>query len=219
MTHSGAFLVDTVCNLWGTVVLEPDQLARFAVQALLAQAGMRIDHSGGDCEEALDACRQAGTGLLLTEISLPGTSFARFARRALEERPNLRIVVLTGEEDGTLLREAVTAGACAILSKYADPGGIAGRVSSCRRGGLTLDEVTMPLVVSDLPHPENPPALTVREREILSLLSCGLTMHMAARRLGLAESTVKTHAAKASARLGASNAREAVRLARRFGVI
>lgn len=211
--------METPSSLGKTILLEPDQLTRFALQALLGHAGMPVDHAGDDPETVLQFCRELRVGVLITELTLPDTSFPRFARQTLRERPHLRIIVLTGEEDPALLREAVGVGACAVLSKYADPSAIAGRVGSARRGGLILDEVTMPLVLGDLPHPEQPPALSTRERQILALIGDGLTMLAAARELGLAQSTVKTHAAKAAARLGAESSQEAARVARRLGII
>lgn len=62
-------------------------------------------------------------------------------------------------------------------------------------------------------------ALTPREIEVLELLGEGLPNKAIAERLGISHQTVKFHVASISAKLGASNRTEAVRLALRRGLI
>ena len=52
--------------------------------------------------------------------------------------------------------------------------------------------------------------LTARQREVLGALARGRQLKEIARELGIAESTVKSHLAKACERLGASTRAEAV---------
>lgn len=59
-------------------------------------------------------------------------------------------------------------------------------------------------------QPEEAPRLTRREREILVLLTAGLTRKQIARQLGLAEPTVRNHLTRLYRRLGVQDARQAV---------
>jgi DNA-binding CsgD family transcriptional regulator len=61
--------------------------------------------------------------------------------------------------------------------------------------------------------------LTVREQQVLELLAEGLPNKAIAARLGISDQTVKFHVASISAKLGASNRTEAVRLALRRGLL
>lgn len=61
--------------------------------------------------------------------------------------------------------------------------------------------------------------LTPREIEVLELLAEGLPNKSIAERLGISDQTVKFHVASISAKLGASNRTDAVRLALRRGLI
>lgn len=61
--------------------------------------------------------------------------------------------------------------------------------------------------------------LTAREKEVLELLAEGLPNKAIAARLGISDQTVKYHVASVSAKLGAANRTEAVRLALQRGLV
>lgn len=61
--------------------------------------------------------------------------------------------------------------------------------------------------------------LTARQLEVLALLARGLSVEQAADRLGVGQSTVRTHIRRILRRTGASSQLEAVALARRHGVV
>jgi DNA-binding NarL/FixJ family response regulator len=61
--------------------------------------------------------------------------------------------------------------------------------------------------------------LTSREQQVLELLAEGLPNKAIAVRLGISDQTVKFHVASISAKLGATNRTEAVRLALRRGLL
>jgi DNA-binding NarL/FixJ family response regulator len=61
--------------------------------------------------------------------------------------------------------------------------------------------------------------LTVRETQVLDLLAEGLPNKAIATRLGISDQTVKFHVAAITAKLGATNRTDAVRLALRRGLV
>jgi DNA-binding NarL/FixJ family response regulator len=187
--------------------------------ALLSSCGLPVGKDTEDPDEAAQSCRDRGVGVLVTEIVLSGTTITELAERVRSTRPNLRIVVLTSEEDPRALGRAVEAGACAVLSKFSDPAATVARVGATTRGGLLLDEITAPLVLAGARREEPEIYLTEKEVAVLNLVAEGRTLYAVSRELNVAESTVKSHAAKAAARLGARNSREAARIARNLGLL
>lgn len=61
--------------------------------------------------------------------------------------------------------------------------------------------------------------LTPRQRQVLGLLADGLPVKVVARRLGLAEATVRNHVRSVLAALGAHSQLEAVAVARKHGIL
>lgn len=71
----------------------------------------------------------------------------------------------------------------------------------------------------DAPDPADPPAITSRETEVVTLASYGLTSAEIAEQLGVSVGTVKTHFDNLYARLGVSDRAAAVACALRHGLI
>lgn len=99
-------------------------------------------------------------------------------------------------------------------------------VSAARESGAAADAILMAAPdaadpeSAGLPEPvELVEPLTRREQEVLELLAEGLPNKAIAARLGISDQTVKFHVASISAKLGATNRTEAVRLALRRGLL
>ena len=91
----------------------------------------------------------------------------------------------------------------------------------CRRADIRIVAITGPPLLNWLRRETGDFELVLpaREREVLELLLQGHGIRSAANALGLAESTVKNHAAKAAARLGMTSSKQAAREAERRGLL
>jgi DNA-binding CsgD family transcriptional regulator len=125
------------------------------------------------------------------------------------------------EQHVGVLGETLRAGVSAILSKYTHPQSLMYRLGTVFSRGLLLDEITGPPLLNWLRRETGDFELVLpaREREVLELLLQGHGIRSAANALGLAESTVKNHAAKAAARLGMTSSMPAAREAERRGLL
>jgi DNA-binding NarL/FixJ family response regulator len=112
------------------------------------------------------------------------------------------VAVVEGHSAGTT-RAALEAGADAVIAAEGWVAAIAPVIRVVRTGVLCI-----PSEARELLHP--PPALSLRERQVLALVAVGLTNAQIADRLFLYESTVKTHITAAFRRLGVHSRREAI---------
>ncbi|MDT0438358.1 LuxR C-terminal-related transcriptional regulator [Streptomyces sp. NPDC005840] len=90
--------------------------------------------------------------------------------------------------------------------------------------GLTgPDDIADPSATASAPVPEEDappadPALTARERGVLSLLARGMSNRLIARKLDISEKTVKNHLSSIYLKIGATHRTQAALYARRIGL-
>ncbi|MBI5239660.1 MAG: PAS domain-containing protein [Elusimicrobia bacterium] len=94
-----------------TVLLVEDEEAVRALSArTLARAGYRV-LSAGDARSALELVQDGSVkaDLLLTDVVLPGLSGPDLAARLLQARPRLKVLFISGYEDGILAKHGMLA--------------------------------------------------------------------------------------------------------------
>ena len=131
------------------------------------------------------------------------------------------VLVLTTFDDDEYLFGALNAGAAGFLLKTAEPTEIIAAVRAAGRGEAILSpQVTARVVQRALAAPAQLPdleVLTGREREVLAGIGDGLSNPQLAARLGIGESTVKTHVSAVLSKLGVSTRLQAAKIAYRAG--
>lgn len=188
-----------------------------------AREGLQVVAEASDGEEAVRKARHLAPDVVLMDLVLPGALDGIAATaRILADRPATRVLVLTSHGDDDTVLPAVRAGAVGYLLKDIDPADLEAAIRAAHRGQAVLAPRVTGAVLAAASSREHRPAgldtLTAREREVLALLGEGLTNRLIARRLGVAEKTVKTHVSHVLAKLGLSDRTQAALLAAREGV-
>ena len=123
-------------------------------------------------------------------------------------------VLIVGPADARKRLRANLHGSIEVVEEFAT-------VSAARESGVAADAIVMaapdPKGVGLQESFQEP--LTHREQEVLELLAEGLPNKAIAAQLGISDQTVKFHVASISAKLGATNRTEAVRIALRRGLL
>jgi DNA-binding NarL/FixJ family response regulator len=200
------------------VVIVDDHVAlRRGMELLLRRHGHHIVGTADDAEQAEQLILRRRPDVALLDLALPGESGAGLARRLLAHDPDLRIVLYTGAADEQQLLDGLDAGAAGFALKSGDPDELEQAIRTVADGGEYLDPRLTPLLRRDTQGDGN--VLSPREREILELLSQGLSGEDAAKRLFLSSETVRTHVRNAMTKLGAATRVHAVALALQRGEI
>lgn len=129
-----------------------------------------------------------------------------------------RIIVLTTYDTDADILRAVEAGAAGYLLKDAPRADLLGAIRAAARGETVLAPVVAGRLVSRVRGPR-PEALSARETEVLALVARGLTNVQIGRALFVSEATVKTHLARACAKLGVTGRTAAVTRAMEIGAL
>jgi DNA-binding NarL/FixJ family response regulator len=160
----------------------------------------------GSAPAAVVCCPEGGAGEVAAEV-----------RRISDVVPGAAVVVFVRSAAVELARAAVRAGARGFLHAGMPPQQIARAVSVVAEGELALPRELLKGLLAE-GHGPDAPVLGPRQREVLELVAEGLSNAEIARRLYLAESTVKQHLRKAYKILGVKNRREAAVALLRGGV-
>lgn len=159
--------------------------------------------------EALARVEEFEPDVVLMDLSMPEMDGIEATRRIAEHHPSSRVLVLTSFSDQTRILDALEAGADGYLLKHADPDEIADAIRSVNAGESPLDPKAARTLVESRRADRAAPQLTDREREVLLLVRDGLANKQIARRLGIAERTVKAHLTSVFQRLGVTDRTQA----------
>jgi DNA-binding NarL/FixJ family response regulator len=201
------------------VVIVDDHVAlRRGMELLLRRHGHHVVGTADDAESAESVILRRRPDVALIDLALPRASGAELTRRLLEEDPDMRIVLYTGAADERQLLEGLDAGAAGFALKSGDPDELEEAIRTVADGGEWMDPRLKPLLAANTVNGRTH-VLSPREREILGLLSKGLSGEEASKQLFLSSETVRTHVRNAMNKLGATTRVHAVALALQRGEI
>ncbi|MBV6491293.1 MAG: response regulator transcription factor [Fimbriimonadaceae bacterium] len=154
-----------------------------------------------DGQEALDACLAETPDVLLTDVNMPRMSGVELATKLSAESPEIKIVVLTVQEDDETVYDAFRAGALGYLLKSSTPQDVIEAIRLAAKGEAKITPKIAAKVVADFRRVReiDPPddtelyVLSDREQEILDLIAEGMRNKEIANKLCIAEKTVKNH--------------------------
>lgn len=160
-----------------------------------------------DSEEDLEIVGQAKSGkeavrlvtellpdILLLDIAMPDQDGITTAKKISTAFPVVRIIMLTASEDEDDLLNALKAGARGYVVKGVHAKELASVVRAVVDGETYISPTMAAALLIELTKPQEPNPLsdlTVREKEILSLVAEGLTNREIGLKIHLAEKTIK----------------------------
>ena len=187
------------------LVVDDHHLVRVGLITLLEAApGIQVAGEAADGEQALAAAAATAPDVVLMDLSMPVLDGVAATRRLLAERPGTRVVALTSFSDRQRVTDILAAGATGYVLKDCRPEDLLAAVRAAADGHVPLD----PRVAAALLPSREPPLadqLSEREKQVLRLVAAGLTNKQIARRLGIAESTVKVHTGNIFRRIGVTD--------------
>lgn len=164
----------------------------------------------GEAETGLDAVRKARQlkpDVIIMDLMMPEMNGASATAAILRESPQTKIIILTSFTGAPEVRQAVDAGAVAVLDKDSSQDVIISAIRDAVAG-------KSPSIQPQDPDPKPPEAkITPRQAEVLKLVAKGFTNKEIARLLNIGSESVKEHIANILIRLDASSRSEAVAIA------
>lgn len=207
------------------LVVDDHELFRAGMLAVLGSLpGIEVAGEASTGEEALESVARLRPDVVLMDLRMPGIGGLAATGRITERHPDIKVVVLTMNEDPDSVFAALRAGARGYLLKESGADDVHRVVEGVMRGEAVFGPKVAEHVVrffaggGSAPATSAFPHLTTREREVLDLMARGLDNASIARQLFLSEKTVRNRVSDILAKLQAGTRAEAVARARDAGI-
>jgi DNA-binding NarL/FixJ family response regulator len=169
------------------------------------------------------ASRHPGPDLVFVDLGLPGCTGLQAFVRFRKSLPRVRVVVFSANDDRRTIFAAMDRGAAGYIPKTHTPDMILAAVRGLAAGHTYVPEAAIhdgraASTGRSRYRSELGARLTDRQLDVLRLMASGLNNGRIARRLSIAENTVKQHTKAVFAALGVSSRAAAVAAAHRHGV-
>ena len=176
----------------------------------------------GTAREAIFEARSTKPDVILLDVVMPEQSGLEAIPTLLHEQPEVKILVLSMQDDPRYVRAAFAAGASGYVLKEAADVEVVSAVREVARGGRYVHpELGARLIEADADaarKAEQDP-LSDREREVLRLLALGHTNQEIAKQLFISVRTAETHRAHIMQKLRLTSRAELVRYAIEQGLL
>jgi len=210
------------------IVVADDQALMRAGFRMILDAADDLEVAGEaiDGADAVRAFERLHPDVVVMDVRMPTMDGIEATRRITSLDAGAKVLILTTFDLDEYVYDALRAGASGFLLKDRPPEELVAAVRIVAAGeALLAPSVTRRLIAEfatrpgQVRAPEGLDELTDREREVLVLMAQGASNAEIARRLFVAETTVKTHVGHVLRKLGLRDRAQAVVLAYESGLV
>jgi len=202
------------------VLADDHRIVRDGLCALLArEKDIELIGQADDGLGAVRLARELRPDIVVTDVSMPGLNGVEATRRIRADEPSVRVLCLSVHAESRMVLAVLEAGASGYVLKDCSYDELALAIRKAMADQVHLSAELVGLVVKEVRSRGQPPsagstaALTPREREMVQLLSEGLSTQQIADRLHVSIKTVATHREHVMQKLDISSLAELTRYA------
>jgi len=180
------------------LIVDDHPLIRRGLSAVIEETqGMTIVGQAMDGLQAIRRARDLSPDVVLMDIFMPTMNGVEATAILVRNHPWMKVVMLTISDKEEDLYSAIKAGASGYLLKNVRPMELVDALRQVVQGGAIITPHLAPRLLDELLEDvidsPSPTALTHRERDVLELVSAGLSNREIAAKLFVSENTIKTH--------------------------
>jgi DNA-binding NarL/FixJ family response regulator len=214
------------------IIVEDHPLFRQGIiDALSFELDISVVGDAGTGEDGLRIIREMQPHVAILDVNLPGINGQQITRQLVNDQVPTRIILLTGYDDTEQKIHAMRSGAAAFCTKNIQPKDLIEVVRQVYSGHFVIDhrvfdqdglknylggDTDDPKKSSVIPSEPVLP-LSVREMEVLSCVTQGMSNKEIARYLNISQQTVKNHITSILRKLGLEDRTQAAIFAVREG--
>lgn len=195
------------------LVIDDDASIREAIDSLLRSIGLQTRLFASP-EEFLESTPPDAPCCLILDVRLPGRSGLDFLQELTKEKINIPVIFITGHGDISMSVRAMKAGAIEFLTKPFREQDMLDAVQLAIERDRARRE--REAILDNVRQRFN--SLTLRERQVLTLVATGLRNKQIAADIGIKEITVKVHRSHGMTKMGAKSLVDLVWMADQLGL-
>ncbi|MBN9629783.1 MAG: response regulator transcription factor [Actinobacteria bacterium] len=201
------------------VIADDHPVVRAGIRALLdGEDDLEVVGEASTADEAVSLADASTPDLVLMDLQFADGPRGVEATRRIRTLPSPpHVLVLTNYDTDTDILSAIEAGASGYLLKDAPPDELVAAVRAAAAGESALAPVIASRLMARMRSPQI--TLSSRELEVLELVAQGAGNAEIARRLHIADATVKSHLVHVFTKLGVASRTAAVNAARERGML
>lgn len=162
--------------------------------------------------ELLEYLNTATPDIILLDLKMPLMKGDEALQLALNKNPELRIIIVTSEDDVTSLEQSLSKGAKGFVSKVSCKDELFGAIIAVHNGHVHFSQDIFEMLIGGIrkntsgsKDNDTFQQLSAREKELLTLLCKGKTSKEIASEMGINHRTVETHKANIIEKFGVKN--------------
>ena len=210
-----------------TVLLADDHpIVRQGIRHLLeAESDVKVVGEATDGLEAVQLVEKHRPNVLIVDMMMPGLNGLEVLRQVKKRSPSTFSIVLSMQSADAYVVEALKSGASGYILKDSGPSELVNALRQVIQGQRFLSPklserlINAYIQTSDKTVLDSYETLTDREREVLQMVSEGLTTPEIARRLSISPRTVELHRGRMMSKLGLRNQTDLIRYALKRGIL
>lgn len=208
------------------VLVDDHSIVRQGIKSVLSrEPDMSIVAEASDGKEAIELIKDKSPDVVIMDITLPLLNGLDASCKILKQNSNIKIIILSMHDNRVFIEKALDYGVKGYVLKDSAPEEIVYAVKEVYAGKYFLSSKISFFVVQDYVSRikksiklRGVSLLTRREREILQLISEGLTNKEIAQRLTLSLKTVLVHRNNIMQKLNMHNQAQLIRFALKEGI-
>ena len=151
--------------------------------------------------------------IILMDINMPGKDGVQLCKEIKTLYPDVMVLALSTYNQDSYIRQMMDNGSSGYILKNTDKEELIEAIHAIYRGRTFLSFEVGQVLKSQTQHNSQLPILTRREKEVLALVSNGLTTLEIAQKLYISETTVNSHRRNLLDKVNAKNTAALIRFA------
>jgi len=189
-------------DYWTVMVVDDHPLFRKGLKDLFSlDDRFKVVEEASSGDEGLEKIAARDIDLVLLDLNMKGKDGIATLKEMRQTKTQARIVLLTVSDDDDDVIAGLRAGADGYLLKDMEPENILDQLVHAMNSRIVISDTLVELLARALrggltPQTQEESGVTPRELEIINLIAQGMTNKHIARKLNIAEGTVKVHVKK-----------------------